>query len=197
VLLYQHQVTVMLNCAVTGISDGVVSSERGDIQADCIINAAGLYADEVARTAGVSDYEIRALKGDYYYTLRYPIGLPVYPPPQTEHHTLGIHLTPSLGREVLIGPSEIPSDKENYRIETERQVFIEALRSMLQGVDPEDLEIYEGFSGNRPRAYRKGQRLDDFTVVRHPSSVVHLLGIESPGLSAAIALARHVYALVV
>ena len=54
------------------------------------------------------------------------------------------------------------------------------------------LNIYEGFSGNRPRLYYKGIRCEDFVIKKHPDNVVHLLGIESPGLTAAPAIARYV-----
>ena len=194
-LLYRHDVELLCSNMVMSIGeDGLVRSKRGDLKADIIINCAGLDSDLFAGQCGLNEYRIRPLKGDYYASSDLPLKIPVYPPPNTQHHTLGMHLTPTFGKEVLIGPSEIPSPaKDDYTILTPRKVFEDALESMLVDDYRGSLHMHEGFSGNRPRVYCKDVRCDDFIIVRRPENVIHLLGIESPGLTAAPALARYVY----
>jgi glycerol-3-phosphate dehydrogenase len=194
-LLYRYNVEVLYSNTVKSIDeDGLVRSERGDLSADLIINCAGLDSDLFAGQCGLHDYRIRPLKGDYYASSNLPLKIPVYPPPNTQHHTLGLHLTPTFGHEVLIGPSEIQSPaKDDYTILTPRKVFEDALESMLVDEYRGAVRMHEGFSGNRPRAYHRDVRCEDFVIMRRPENVIHLLGIESPGLTAAPALARYVY----
>lgn len=193
-LLYKENVQVLCSCTVTNVENGDVETNRGRISADLVINCAGLYADDIARACGLNEYSIIPLKGDYYCTVKLPLKMPVYPPPNKVHHTLGLHLTPTFGKEVLIGPSELASSgKDNYLIETDRSVFTGALESMLSRGIVEGLDIYEAYSGNRPRLYFKDERCEDFIIVHGPGQVIHLLGIESPGLTSAPAIARYVY----
>lgn len=197
-LLYRYGVELLCSNTVMSIDeDGLVHSERGDLNADLIINCAGLNSDLFAGQCGLNDYSIRPLKGDYYASRDLQLKIPVYPPPNMQHHTLGLHLTPTFDHEVLIGPSETPSPaKDDYAILTPRKVFEDALESMLVDEYRGSVRIYEGFSGNRPRAYHKDVRCEDFVIVRRPENVIHLLGIESPGLTAAPALARYVYEMI-
>ncbi len=197
-LLYRYDVQLIRNCRVAGIDPGrSVETERGPLEADIIINAAGLYADELARTCGVSEYTIIPLKGDYMVTKSIKIDIPVYPVPTHSHGTLGIHLTPTFSGETLIGPSEVPSSgKDDYRIETPRESFMESLGSMMDDSVLKSLVADEGYSGNRPRAYRDGKRCEDFVIIRSHPGVFHLIGIESPGLTAAPAIAAHVYGMI-
>ncbi len=197
-LLYRYDIQFLHNCRVVGIRPGrSVETERGPLEADIIINAAGLYADEIARTCGVNDYTIVPLKGDYLVTRSISMEIPVYPVPTHSHGTLGIHLTPSFSGETLIGPSEIiSSGKDDYRIETPRAAFMESLKSMVDDSSLHAMTIDEGYSGNRPRAYKDGKRCEDFIITQEPAGVFHLIGIESPGLTAAPAIADHVYRMI-
>ncbi|HPJ37468.1 MAG TPA: NAD(P)/FAD-dependent oxidoreductase [Spirochaetota bacterium] len=196
-LLFQHNVNILTSCRVTGAGDSSLETERGTLEADIIINAAGLYCDDIARLWGITEYSIVPLKGDYYYTTKLDLGIPVYPVPNHHHKTLGIHLTPTFGRETILGPSEIPSSgKDNYQIETPKENFENALLAMISPETLAMLEMYEGFSGNRPRAYKNGERCDDFVFIKNPGNVIHCIGIESPGLTSAPAIARYVYSLI-
>lgn len=191
-LLVQYDVHILFGCCALAIKGGTrVETTCGPVDSDIIVNAAGLYADEVARMSGLAGYTVIPLKGDYYCTIRLPLALPVYPPPNHGDGTLGVHLTPTMGSEVLIGPSEVPSKgKDNYEIETHFNVFDSSLRSMITDYDALNLSLYEAFSGNRPRAHLDGKHCEDFVITRYPDSVIHLLSIESPGLTASPAIAR-------
>jgi glycerol-3-phosphate dehydrogenase len=196
-VLYRNDVHVICSCRVVSI-DGTPSVEtnNGMMEADVIINSAGLYADEVAALSGLTDYTIIPLKGDYYQTTSLRLDVPVYPVPHSSHGALGIHLTPTFGMEVLLGPSEtVSSGKDNYMIETPAGDFEEALRGMLHEDAFKKVSIHEGHSGNRPKAYVNGKMCDDF-VIKKTGSVVHLIGIESPGLTAAPAIAEYVFGMI-
>jgi L-2-hydroxyglutarate oxidase LhgO len=146
----------------------VVSTERQTIRAGCLINAAGLHADEVAALAlPHKKYTIRPLRGEYYEVVapekKRLIGRLVYPalPPQ------------ATGKG-------IPG------------VFVEALQKFLPALNEGDLRW--AYSGIRPRVMTGGVGKSDFIVAvdREDPPLINLIGIESPGLSAALALARHV-----
>jgi L-2-hydroxyglutarate oxidase LhgO len=196
-LLDRHNVVVLKPCrALAVISGPTIETDRGTLEADVVINAAGLYADEIAKSAGVDEYEIIPLKGDYLATRSFQLDVPIYPVPNHEHGTLGVHLTPTFSTEVLFGPSEAQcTSKDDYHIRTPREYFIESLTHTFEDWFLSSLEMYDAYSGNRPRAYRNGKRCDDFTIIEHPAGVFHLIGIESPGLTSAPALARYIQSL--
>ncbi len=193
-LLDRNDVEVLKPCTALGITAGPkIETDRGTLEADVVINAAGLYADEMAKSAGLFDYDIIPLKGDYLGTRSFPLEVPIYPVPNHAYGTLGLHLTPTFSPEVLIGPSEMPcSRKDDYANQTSFEIFYASLKNTFVPSFLPKIELYEGYSGNRPRAYYKGKRCEDFTIIEHPSGVIHLIGIESPGLTSAPAIARHV-----
>ncbi len=197
-LLDRNDVEVLKPCAALGIASGPkIETDRGTLEADVVINAAGLYADEMAKSAGLFDYDIIPLKGDYLGTRSFALDVPIYPLPNHTHGTLGLHLTPTFSPEVLIGPSEaLCSRKDDYTIRTPFEMFYASLKNTFAPSFLPKIELYEGYSGNRPRAYYKGKRCEDFTIIEHPSGVMHLIGIESPGLTSAPAIARHVASLI-
>lgn len=196
-LLYHNNVEVLINCKALGIAEGPkIETNRGTIDVDVAINAAGLYADELAQSAGIAEYKIIPLKGDYYVIRPFTIDVPIYPVPNREHGTLGLHITPTFSSEVWYGPSETPcAKKDDYTIQTPVEVFIESLRNTFESSFLSKINLHEGFSGNRPRAYFGGKRCDDFTIIEHPKGAFHLLGIESPGLTSAPAIANYIASL--
>jgi len=104
---------------------------------------------------------------------------------------LGIHLTRTLGEETLIGPSVIQvSDREDYAMKTPREEFEKGALAMIPDFDIH--RIYPGYSGNRPKVYYQGELQTDFVILKQEKRTVHLLGIESPGLTAAPAIAEYV-----
>lgn len=190
-LLKGSGVTIATQCRVLDIDDdNTLKTTRGEMEAETIINAAGLYSDTVARMCGLEGLEIIPHKGDYYNTTEEVIGGLVYPVPDSPY-SLGIHLTRTLGEETLIGPSAVPvADKENYEIRTSREEFEKGALAMIP--DFNILKIYPGYSGNRPKLYYQGKLQTDFVIRKQEKGRIHLLGIESPGLTAAPAIAEYV-----
>lgn len=188
--LEERGASVVLNCRVTGVSDDRVETTRGEIPFDLCINSAGLEADRIAAMAGLTGYEVRPCRGDYYVLNRHPVSRPVYHLPYRGAPGLGVHLTPTLDDQTLIGPNAFFIDKKSdYAHHSPPGAFEKAVRYYLPGFGP--FHLTEGWSGNRPKLFRNGQPAEDF-VIERKGRWVHLLGIESPGLTAAPALAREV-----
>ncbi|PIV22595.1 MAG: FAD-dependent oxidoreductase [Deltaproteobacteria bacterium CG03_land_8_20_14_0_80_45_14] len=184
-------VTIVKQCEVLSIDDpNTLETTRGEMEAEMIINAAGLYSDSIAGMCGLEGYEIIPHKGDYYNTTEEVIRGLVYPVPDSPH-SLGIHLTRTLGEETLIGPSAIQvSDKDDYEIRTPREEFEKGALAMIPDFNVH--RIYPGYSGNRPKLYCHGELQTDFVIQKQEKGRVHLMGIESPGLTAAPAIAEYV-----
>lgn len=177
----------------------IVTTDRQQIRAACVINAAGLYADDVAALAlHNKKYTIHPLRGEYYEVVspekKRLIGRLVYPalPPQATGK--GIHFSPRPNGQLFVGPNEVAiQDKADY---TSRQtppgIFVETLRKFLPALDERDLRW--AYSGIRPSVMAGDRRKSDFivSVDREDPLLINLVGIESPGLSAALALARYV-----
>jgi len=183
--------TIVKQCEVTAIDDrNNLSTTRGEMEAEMIINAAGLYSDSIAKMCSLEGYEIIPHKGDYYNTTEEVIRGLVYPVPDSPH-SLGIHLTRTLGEETLIGPSAVQVfDKDDYEINTPREEFEKGALAMIPDFNIH--RIYPGYSGNRPKLYGHGELQTDFVVQKQEKGRVHLLGIESPGLTAAPAIAEYI-----
>jgi glycerol-3-phosphate dehydrogenase len=177
-------------------------SEEEFVEADCVINAAGLYADDVAAMLDNTSWKIYPVRGEYC-EIRGPratlINNLVYPLPHTDGLSLGVHFTKTLWGTVLLGPTATYlEDKDNY--ERDRLPIAEFARNaklLLPEIQESDLQA--GYSGIRPKLVPPGGHgIADFVIERDARvpSVIHLVGIESPGLTAAPAIARHVAKLV-
>lgn len=174
----------------------VLDTTRGVITADAVVNAAGLHADEVAAMFGRRDLAIYPCRGDYF-SLRSPARYHhlIYPVKAPGALGLGVHLTIDLAGAYRLGPdAEYVAGRDDFRpAEHKHAAFLQAARALLGPIAPEQL-TYEG-CGIRPklRGPREAQERD-FVVLEAPARCLHLLGIESPGLTAALALAEEVEA---
>jgi len=182
--------TVLFDCKVTGVNGNRLETTRGPIDFDLGINSAGLQADEIARMIGMTDYEIRPCRGDYYLLNRQPVSRPVYHLPYQGAHGLGVHLTPTLDGQTLLGPNAFfIEEKDDYRHRSTPEAFEKGVRFFLPHL--KEFSIAPAYSGNRPKLFRRGEALTEF-VIEKKGDWIHLLGIESPGLTAAPALANEV-----
>lgn len=163
-----------------------------EIEAKVIVNASGLHSDAVARAFGLEGYEIRPNRGEYF-RLGHKLAkdILVYPLPHTDSTALGVHYTFHLNGDAYAGPNSIWADhKEDYRVTASAGDFARSLGQILEGYSVSDL--HEGYSGLRPRLFKNKASIKDFVIERHPSNVIHMLGIESPGLTSSPSLARDV-----
>jgi L-2-hydroxyglutarate oxidase LhgO len=166
--------------------DGVAGRERVD--AAIVVNAAGLWADDVATMFGVDvashGLRQRFVKGSYFRSKRAFVKRLVYPLPT--HEGLGVHATIDLAGSVRFGPdTETAKSREDYDVDESRAAaFAEAIRRYIPSVRVDDLT--PDTCGIRPKV-----ELGDF-VLHQDGAAMHLAGIESPGLTAALAIAERV-----
>jgi glycerol-3-phosphate dehydrogenase len=177
-------------------------SQEEKIEARCVINAAGLYADEVAALLGNRSWRIYPVRGEYC-EVRGPraslINNLVYPLPHADGLSLGVHFTKTLWGTFLLGPTATyVEEKDNY--EKNRlpiSAFAESAKTLLPEIAERDLQL--GYSGLRPKIVPAGHHgIADFVITRDRNvpQAIHLVGMESPGLTAAPAIAQHVSQLV-
>jgi glycerol-3-phosphate dehydrogenase len=172
------------------------------IEARCVINAAGLFADEVAAMLGNRSWKIYPVRGEYC-EVRGPrstlINNLVYPLPHADGLSLGVHFTKTLWGTFLLGPTATYVEgKDNY--EKNRLPiadFAHSAKTLLPEIEEKDLQL--GYSGLRPKLVPPGGKgIADFVITRDPTvpQAIHLVGMESPGLTAAPSVAEHVAQLV-
>ncbi len=172
--------------AITNSSDGLwVKTSRQLIQTRFVINAAGLFADEVARMVGAADFRLRARKGEEYLLdkrLKGFITRLIFPCPSPS--SKGILIIPTYDGTLMVGPTAHWTDKQDLRTSAEgsHEVF-SRVRELAPGISERD-SIAE-FAGLRAVA-----ETEDFIIA--PSLVkgfINVAGIQSPGLTAAPAIA--------
>ncbi|MCP5495838.1 MAG: FAD-dependent oxidoreductase [Leptospiraceae bacterium] len=170
--------------------------EYEEVHTKFVVNAGGLYCDDVVSKFGISGYEIRPNKGEYYrLTKSLPYKTLIYPLPSHSSTALGVHYTFNLADECYAGPnSNWANNKEDYTFQTARIEYYESLKNILSCYSKEDL--VEGYVGLRPRLFYKGESVKDFTILNQPSNAIHLLGIESPGLTSSPSIATEVIEMV-
>ncbi len=195
--------------SVTKEADGsfTVRAENGNsFSAAVVVNAAGLSSGAVSTMAGVTSgnrgesLKIWPCRGEYYVLdkrLDGAVKTLIYPVPGAKDAGLGIHLTPTVDGNILIGPSAdyIPEEfPEDYRVTSP---VLEELRKEGRKLLP-DLQMSDfirNFSGNRPkRTPPEVGGNGDFIVEEAEGArgFVNLVGIESPGLTSAPAIAERV-----
>ena len=191
--------------AASGGSDLVLSlggTEPTSIRARHLVNSAGLFAPEVARTIeGIAADRIPTAyfaRGVYFVLAgRCPFSRLVYPVPVPGG--LGIHLTIDLAGQARFGPDVEWIDSIDYFLdETRLPHFGTAVRRYGPGL--EDARLLPGYTGIRPKIVPPGAPGQDFAVegreVHGIPGLINLFGIESPGLTASLALADRVRNLV-
>ncbi|MEN8196413.1 MAG: NAD(P)/FAD-dependent oxidoreductase [Pseudomonadota bacterium] len=174
------------------------------MELDCrtIINSAGLGAPEIAaRLEGFPSNLVPRqwlAKGNYFtLTPRPPFSRLIYPVP--EPGGLGVHLTLDLAGRARFGPDVEWIESMDYAVDPARgERFYAAIRKYWP--DLPDGALEPGYAGIRPKLGPKGSPSQDF-VIQGPAEhgvagLVNLFGIESPGLTASLAIADHVAALV-
>jgi glycerol-3-phosphate dehydrogenase len=197
----QNGAEVKLNSEVSEIEVGEgfeIETKEGKYSSDIVVNSAGLYADKIAEMVGINDYTIYPCRGEYHIldkNKRTLINGAVYPVPPKELGGLGIHLTPTTDGNIMLGPSaEYLDERDDYSstVEVMDKLFQESFE-FLPKISRKD--IIKSFCGIRPKLIARGSKKPvDFVIEesRKIPGFINLIGIESPGLTAAPPIAEMV-----
>ena len=186
-------------------ADGILLSVGGTepmtVVCKTVINAAGLYAQDVSRriegvpaaTIPPTFYAI-----GHYYTLtgQSPFGRHVYPIARRDWH--GVHVTVDLGGRCKFGPDFEWIDRVDYRFDESREAhFYAAIRHYYPGL--KDGALQPGYTGIRPKIGGPSKLVTDFMIEGRGdhgiAGMVNLYGIESPGLTSSLAIGAYVRSL--
>lgn len=182
-----------------GILLNVGGVEPMAVMARTVVNAAALGAQAVAR--GLAGFPPAAVppihyaKGNYFTLsgVKAPFTRLIYPLPVD--FWLGVHVTIDLGGQVRFGPDVEWIDKPDYTVDPRRaDAFYRAVRSYWPALP--DGALQPGYAGVRPKIVPRGMPTPDF-MIRGPRDhgvpgLVHLFGIESPGLTSCLAIGDYV-----
>lgn len=177
----------------------IVRTSAGEEYAcDYLINCAGLGSDKISEMAGVDGYQIYPCRGEYFILDKVAdrlLQMPVYPAPRKGIGGLGVHLTPTIAGNLIIGPSaEYIGERDDLSCTAEvmDRLFEEA-KALLPAADRK--YIIGSYAGIRPKlAPPEEGGYHDFVIreeARRPG-LINLIGIESPGLTASMPIARMV-----
>ena len=173
-------------------------NESGEFTFDAVINCAGLGAQGVAR--GIEDYPAARIprqvlaKGNYFtFTGKPAFTRLIYPTPMPGG--LGVHVTLDLAGRMRFGPDVEWIDHESYEVNPDRAgIFYERIRTYWP--DLPDNSLAPDYAGIRPKLTGPGEPAADF-MIEGPAQhglpgLVHMFGIESPGLTSSLSLAEDV-----
>ncbi|OGW73236.1 MAG: hypothetical protein A3J81_09065, partial [Nitrospirae bacterium RIFOXYB2_FULL_43_5] len=181
-----------------------IENENYEFETGILINCGGLWSDKLASMCGIDivkeSYKLHYCKGDYFRTSKQlNIKKLVYPVPEAEMHSLGIHLTPDLGGGLRFGPDATYVINLEYTVdETKKDKFAHSIGCYLPSITSTD--IFADTSGIRPKLQGPKDKFRDFIIKEESSKglkgLINLIGIESPGLTSCLAIAEHVQGLI-
>ena len=175
-----------------------------EIEAAVLINSAGLNSDKIAEMAGLDikklDYSLSPCKGEYFRISNRHQGKVrhlIYPVPTK--FSLGLHLVVELDGSLKLGPNAFYADELDYNVDIEHQKqFYESGSKYLNFLNPGDLSPDQ--AGFRPKLQKPGEVFRDFIIKEESEyscpGLINLIGIESPGLTAAPAIADYIYGMI-
>lgn len=173
---------------------------------EIVINSAGLTADKVSEMVGIEDDNLKILfcKGEYF-RINPPknrlINRLVYPVPHPNMEGIGIHVTIDMGGGVKLGPDVkyLESNVYDYKLTASKQdAFFKSAKRFLPFLEFDD--IAPEMAGIRPKIQKPGDPLKDFYIMEESKrgypGFINLIGMESPGLTSSIAIAKYVNGLI-
>lgn len=195
----QHGASFLYKSEVSNITCGAdytIVAGNKTIRAKALINAAGLYADEIARMVGIDQYVIYPWRGEYYEVVvakRRLVSRLIYLPPSGLTGFKGIHFSPRPNGRLYLGPNaRLVQSKQDYDSnKTPALVFHETIHRFCPSLEVSDLTwAYAGIRARRVATHEDADYV--IRVDRRSPLLINLIGIDSPGLSAALAIGTYV-----
>ena len=176
------------------------NQEEYSFSCEMLINAAGLEAPGLAKTIiGLAQDTIPSLyfcKGNYFnLSGKAPFSHLIYPMPDANNKGLGIHATLDLAGQLRFGPDTEYITHLNYKVSQQNVAsFYQAIRRYYPGLKEQSLT--PAYAGIRPKLQAPGKAAEDFLIQTESEhrmpGLIQLFGIESPGLTASLAIANHI-----
>lgn len=206
-----NDVDVFLKTRVTSVKKEaglfyVKTADGREFTSKMLVNAAGLFAGKVSNMLGIEHsnngepVEIYPCRGEYYVLdkrLDGTLKTLVYPVPSVKHAGLGIHLTPTVDGNILIGPSAQYLDdetRESYAVTSDIMASLRVSgKKLLPSLQMSD--FIRNFAGNRAKRTPPEVGGNADFIIEESNAVkgfVNIVGIESPGLTSAPAIAEMV-----
>ncbi|MFH1542259.1 MAG: NAD(P)/FAD-dependent oxidoreductase [bacterium] len=173
------------------LKDGTV------LLADKVINCAGLGGIKVSELLGITPEKMYPCKGSYFsYNGKHSCKHLVYPVPEHNLKGLGVHATISLDGTLRFGPDvEYSSDINDYQVDSAKhQAFALSAQKLFNNLD--SVKLTPDMAGMRPKIQGPSDKVvKDFYIKNETEfpGFINLLGIESPGLTASLAIGQHVW----
>ncbi len=182
-----------------GVRLDVGGNEPVSVLAKLVINTAGLEAQSVAKALGIHDVpKLYFAKGHYfYYGEKNVFSHLVYP--VAERGGLGVHVTLDMAGQVRFGPDVSWVSEPNYEFDDSKSLeFLRAVQAYYPSAQAKYLT--PGYVGIRPKIVGPGGAFADFQIqtlgAGSSATLINLYGIESPGLTSALAIGEHIRALI-
>jgi len=176
----------------------IISTNKGEYKSDILVNAAGLNCKDIVSMVEEPDFNVYPCRGEYlvldknYSSL---VNSMIYPVPVKELGVLGVHITPTIEGNIILGPSaefiEDPDDKKTTK--NMMKSLLEEAKEIIPKIP--DKAVINAYSGVRCKlASEKEGGWADFRIQESKKNpnMINLLGIESPGLTAAPAIAEDI-----
>ncbi len=201
---------IIYNGEVTGIKkidngyEIIICDSSGtySFTASIVINAAGLYSDKISEMVKIDDesYKLHFWKGEYFSVgngKNKHIKHLIYPVPHQNNTGLGVHATLDINNRLKLGPNAtyLPDKNIDYKVDKNNlESFYVAAKKFLPFIDLDDLQADQ--AGIRPKLQKPGDAVRDFIIRNEKdkgfNNFINLIGIESPGLTSCLAIAKEI-----
>ncbi len=177
----------------------VTASEGRIFSCRFLVNSAGMQAAGIKSLIEPHSITIYPCRGEYYITDKEDgsfLKMPIYPVPPADGSGLGVHLTPTCNGNILIGPSADYIDDGSDLSNTAEIMALLKKEAVELMPELRDHIFIKNYSGMRPKLFAKNSGLSFADFIMEESDtfpgMINLLGIESPGLTSAPAIAKYV-----
>jgi len=186
----RNSVELKLDCKVTGINEiksgYIIKTSKGDVKTKAVINAAGLYADDIHNMIAKPEFTVTPAKGEYWLLDKSEgtrVNSVLFQCPTRAGK--GVLVTPTVHGNLLVGPGNIVADDRDDVSTTNDELEFVKITARRSVPNIDFSTVIRSFSGNRAHT-----ESSDFIIKEVKPGFIDLAGIKSPGLTAAPAIAK-------